>query len=226
MTGPAFDARKQSFGALARSYDSFRPDYPGDALDWFVGGALRTVRDVADVGAGTGILTRQLLERDLHVVAVEPDEAMLAVLARRSPEVRRVRASAEATGLDEHSVDAVAVGQAFHWFDGGGAASEFSRILRPGGVVGVLNNVRDERVTWLGEIGRITGAAEWSEANADDVTALMARLFARVERREFTHEVRMTREQFIGLVSTYSYVNLREDADDVVAAVRAARGRV
>jgi hypothetical protein len=88
-------------------------------------------------------------------------------------------------------------------------------------VVGVLANLRDERVEWLREISKIVGGADWSQSNRDDVAASMAELFPFVQRREFTHAVAMAREDVIGLVGTFSYVRLRDDVDQVNRDVRA-----
>ena len=104
---PSFDARRQSFGAGARAYDRFRPGYPELALEWLFDGARREIHEVADVGAGTGILTRQLIARGLDVVAVEPDGRMLEHLSHTTPLAARVRSSAESIDLGDDAVDAV-----------------------------------------------------------------------------------------------------------------------
>ena len=97
-------------------------------------------RRVADVGAGTGKLTRALLDRGLEVDAVEPDGDMLAELRRVAPEAHAHRAGAEALPLPDASVDVVLAGQAWHWFDHDAAVAEVRRVLRPGGWLGLLWN--------------------------------------------------------------------------------------
>ena len=220
MSRPSFESRKLSFGESADAYDAYRPSYPSGALDWLFSGALRPVLEVADVGAGTGILTRRLVERGLDVVAVDPDDRMLERLGRTSTRVRLVRSSAEQIDLDDDSVDAVTVGQAFHWFDPVRAAAQLRRIVRPGGVVGVLANLRDDRVAWFRELGRVVGGADWSQANQDEVAESMVEHFPNVQRREFANPISMTPDELEQLVGTFSYVRLRDDVAEVVARVR------
>jgi len=102
-------------------------------------------RRVADVGAGTGKLTRVLLATGADVVAVEPAAGMREQLVRSVPDPRLqiVEGTAESLGLPDASLDAVTVAQAFHWFDGPVALREFHRVLRPGGHLAVIFNRRD-----------------------------------------------------------------------------------
>ena len=91
--------------------------------------AIGPGRDVLDLAAGTGKLTRLLVPTGAHVVAVEPVPAMRALLT----DVDALDGTAEAIPLPDASVDAVTVGQAFHWFDPPTALAEIDRVLRPGG---------------------------------------------------------------------------------------------
>ncbi len=105
---------------------------------------------VADVGAGTGILSELLLRHGNPVIAVEPNDSMrvpLELLQRDWPSLQVVAGAAEATTLADASVDFVVVGQAFHWFDPWRTRLEFGRILRPGGRVALVWNVRDKSST-------------------------------------------------------------------------------
>lgn len=126
--------RAQVFGSAAAAYARFRPGYPDVAVDW----ALEPVDDrraphLLDLGAGTGKLTASLVERPaVRVTAVDPDPEMLGELRARFPTVDAVSGSAEAIPLPDGSVDAVLVGQAFHWFDAERAIPELVRVLRPG----------------------------------------------------------------------------------------------
>ncbi|MEJ7702833.1 MAG: class I SAM-dependent methyltransferase [Geodermatophilaceae bacterium] len=99
--------RARSFDGAAALYAGIRPDYPPAALDWLLpAGAWR----VLDLGAGTGKLTRQLVDRGLDVVAVEPSPAMGAQLSAYVPEAELREAAAEAIPLPDDDVDAVVVG--------------------------------------------------------------------------------------------------------------------
>jgi ubiquinone/menaquinone biosynthesis C-methylase UbiE len=121
-----------------------RPGYPQDAIDWLVATlGLGPGRVAVDLAAGTGKLTRRLLPSGARVVAVEPLAEMRAVLAREVPSAEAVSGTAEALPLEDASVDAVTVGQAFHWFDAEPAAAEIARVLRPGGALGLIWNIRD-----------------------------------------------------------------------------------
>ena len=103
-----------SFGAVADVYERGRPQYPAEAIDWLV--PPHATR-VADVGAGTGKLTRQLHERGLDVVAVEPSAGMRGQLRRAVSGVPVLGGTGERIPLADHSVDAVLVAQAWHWVD-------------------------------------------------------------------------------------------------------------
>jgi ubiquinone/menaquinone biosynthesis C-methylase UbiE len=131
----------RSFGRIASDYDAVRPAYAPEALDRAAEALeLGPGARIVDLAAGSGTLTRALAERFRKVVAVEPDEEMRAVLVRRSPQVEVLAGEAEAIPLRDRSADAVFVGDAFHWFDGGAAVAELARVLRPGGGVALLWN--------------------------------------------------------------------------------------
>src|SRR3954454_17109320 len=121
-------------------------------------------RTVLDLGAGTGKLTQRLLELGLDVSAVEPLDEMRALIPAPA---RSMFGTAEAIPLSHASVDAVVVGQAFHWFDAAKALPEMARVLRPGGTVGLLWNMDDDRVPWVSQLCDLTG----SEARASAVVA-------------------------------------------------------
>jgi SAM-dependent methyltransferase len=216
---PTYENRRLSFGSEADRYDAFRPRYPRLALVWALAGASRTVRDVADVGAGTGALTGGLVDLGLSVRAVEPDAGMLAALGERLPDVERHQAAAESLPFDEASLDAVVAGQAWHWFDKEASAAEFGRVLRPGGVVGLLWNVRDDRVDWMARLSDLIEGEDSMRASRTEAHDEIAAVHPGVVRVDVPHRVTMTPEQVVALTSTFSYVRLRDDADDVYAAV-------
>ncbi|HEY5261934.1 MAG TPA: class I SAM-dependent methyltransferase, partial [Solirubrobacteraceae bacterium] len=119
-------AASQGFGRAAEAYEQGRPEYPPETVTWLVERLdLRSGRVVADVGAGTGKLTRALEPSGATLIAVEPVAEMREILARRSPNARVVDAAAEKLPLPDGSVDAIVAGQAFHWFDGRRALREF-----------------------------------------------------------------------------------------------------
>jgi SAM-dependent methyltransferase len=144
--------RGASFGTAAAAYDRLRPSPPPEALDWLLAGDERRVLDLA---AGTGQVTRRLLQRGLDVVAVEPDDRMRELLALRCPEATALAGTAEAIPLPGADVDAVIVGAAWHWFDAAAATAEIARVLRLGGRLGVLFTVLDVYVDWVRELSGI-----------------------------------------------------------------------
>ena len=111
-------------------------------------------RHVLDLGAGTGKLTSVLLDLGLDVTAVEPDDAMRALV---DPRATGLAGTAERVPLADASVDGVLVGQAWHWFDPASAVAEVRRVLRPGGTLGLLWNLLDDGVPWCAEVARLVG---------------------------------------------------------------------
>jgi SAM-dependent methyltransferase len=132
-------------------YVRSRPGYPR-ALTTYLRDRLGLTpeRVVADIGSGTGLLTRMLLEMGNHVHAVEPNREMreaAELLLEEHPGFESHDGSAEATGLADHAIDLVVAAQAFHWFDVDLARQEFRRILTPGGQVALIWNRRKDQGT-------------------------------------------------------------------------------
>ena len=113
---------------------------------------LHQGRAVLDLAAGTGKLTRALTATGAELTAVEPVAGMREQLQRSLPELRVLEGTAEDIPLTDGSVDAVVVGQAFHWFHTPAAAVEIHRVLRPGGGLGVVWNAWDESVPWVSQV--------------------------------------------------------------------------
>jgi SAM-dependent methyltransferase len=136
----------QRFSNRVADYVSARPSYPAALLDLLAAECgLGPGADVADVGAGTGILTRLLLERGARVFAVEPNGPMRAAAAQAlgdRPGFVGVAATAEATTLPDASIDLITASQAFHWFEPAATRREWARILRPGGNAALIWNDR------------------------------------------------------------------------------------
>jgi SAM-dependent methyltransferase len=128
----------RGFAESAEAYERGRPDYPRAALGPL---ALAPGLEVLDLAAGTGKLTRRLVESGATVTAVEPIAEMRAALPES---VRRLDGTAEAIPVEDGSVDLVTVAQAFHWFDGDAALAEIRRVLRPDGRLALLWNRRVE----------------------------------------------------------------------------------
>jgi SAM-dependent methyltransferase len=190
----------RSFDAAAEIYDASRPDYPPVAIEWMLPpGARRAL----DLGAGTGKLTRALVDRGLDVVAVDPSGSMLDVLRREVPGVRVVMAGAEELPLDDGSVDVVTVAQAWHWVDPVRASAEAARVLSPRGTLALAWNIRDESIEWLRRFGEIAG----SERSFRDlgVEPVVGPEFGPLERSVFPWSRSMNRDEVLDLVRSRSW---------------------
>jgi SAM-dependent methyltransferase len=209
--------RALSFGAIAEDYDRFRPGPPLDAVEWLVPQPCRTA---VDIGAGTGALTRVLAPRVGHVVAIEPDRRMGAVLAARVPHADVVTGTAEALPLTDGSVETVVGSSMWHWVDEARAATEAARVLRPGGVLGLLWSGPDRSQGWLADLFARGGRGLTRRAEDDakrrvrhEVRLPADALFAAPETRTLQWSLPVTREQLIGLAGTYSGVIVLPDAE-------------
>jgi SAM-dependent methyltransferase len=202
VTSDAKRQRSLSFGAQAAAYERGRPSYPPEAVSWLLASDTGVpVRDVLDLGAGTGKLTSRLVERGLNVVAVDPLAELLEVLQTTLPDTPALLGTAEQIPLPDNSIDAVLVAQAWHWFDPDRAATEIARVLRPGGRLGLLWNVRDERLGWVKDFGRIIGP-EHDWANKPIV---VPEPFTDVHTHYVEWTNYITREALIDYVASRSY---------------------
>ncbi|MDT0182920.1 class I SAM-dependent methyltransferase [Microbacterium sp. ARD31] len=196
---PAPVDRARSFGSVAEAYDRGRPSYPAEAVAWLAGGEAKVVLELA---AGTGKLTRALVDQGHAVFATEPDEAMLEVLRDRVPEVSAKVATAEEIPANDRSVDVVVVAQAFHWFDPESALPEIARVLKPGGHVALVWNSRDERIPWVRRMGDLLGRQDLDTSSADHL--VHSDLFGFVEEASFKHWQEVNRETVLDLARSRS----------------------
>ena len=207
----------ERFTVRAGSYVGGRPGYPG-ALGELLAARGLLARPCADVGAGTGLFTRSLLDAGATVRAVEPNAAMRAELERelgaavRAGRLRVLPGSAEATGLDATSVGLVACAQSAHWFDPVRAGAEFRRVLAPGGsLLLVWNDWRgsatDGFTRAYGEVVR-----RFSSTPAENATRvpleLVGQFFAGApfEQLTFPNPTAFTLERLQALATSVSYL--------------------
>ncbi|MDR3662910.1 MAG: class I SAM-dependent methyltransferase [Mycobacterium sp.] len=193
---PVTGERSLSFGEQAAAYERGRPSYPPEAIDWLL---PASATDVLDLGAGTGKLTVRLAERGLAVVAVDPIPEMLDVLSGSLPSVPALLGTAEEIPLPDNSVDAVLVAQAWHWFDPERASAEVARVLRPGGRLGLVWNIRDERLGWVKELGRIIGTEH------DPSHSTLSDAFTDIETHRVEWTSYLTPQALLDLVASRSY---------------------
>lgn len=194
-------AAAKGYAQGAAAYVEGRPDYP-PAIDGWLRATLDLGpgRRVVDLGAGTGKFTPCLTATGAQVIAVEPVAAMRAELALRLPEVEARVGTAEAMPLPDASVDAVVCAQSFHWFANARALGEIARVIRPGGRLGLVWNVRDDAVPWVGAFAGILNAHEGNAPRYKDGRwrgLFPADGFGPLEERRFPHSHRGSAEQVL-----------------------------
>ena len=149
---------EDKFNQLADIYEKYRPSYPQEYIkDIITKCHLNAESIVADIGAGTGILTRQFLQNNLKVIGVEPNADMRKILKKLevNQKFRLVEGTAEHTNLEDNNIDLIVVAQAFHWFNKEEFKKECKRILKPNGSVWILWNQLDETKDIIKEQKRI-----------------------------------------------------------------------
>jgi len=194
-------------------YNSARPSYPVAAIDYFVSALkLHRTSRALDLGAGTGIFSRQILPFVGELTAVDPSASMREAMKAESAGIEVLDGSDVSIPLADASIDVVFVAQAFHWFDAPRALAEIHRVLRPEGGLGLIWNERDESVGWVRELNR---AMRWDtqqpyEVGRDFSGAIAAGPFTSIERVRFTHEQTLTREGLYQRVLTTSYISIMD----------------
>ena len=207
-----------SFDRAAEVYERARPEYPAAAVDWLLPAGAKTV---LDLGAGTGKLTRALAARGLEVIAVDPSPKMLEQLRAALPDATVSVGFAEDIPLPDASVDAVVVGQAWHWVDQDVALPSVARVLRPGGTLGLIWNLRDDRVPW---VQRLTVVMHPAEGESFMETGHIERgPFGDIESASFDWSRDFTRDELCDLVRSRSYF-ITAEPDEQAAIVSAVNG--
>ena len=232
-------AAREGFSTDAQTYARGRPEYPAEMLPWLADALGVTASAVAvDLGAGTGKFTKLLVQSGAEVIAVEPIDAMRGQLARSLPEVRALAGSAEAIPLDTASVDALVCAQAFHWFATDAALAEIHRVLKPGGRLGLVWNVRDESVDWVAAITDIVTPYEGDAPRfhkGEWRKPFSGRYFSALERTSFEHrhvgsaqEVILDRflsVSFIAALPAQEKATVADQLSALIASHPALRGR-
>lgn len=202
-----------NFSEQADAYVRSRPSYPASLLNELIADiGLNAGDSVADIGAGTGLFTRLLSERQLSVTAIEPNAEMRAQAARQ-PDEEWIDGTFEATTLDDSSQHWVVAAQAFHWADPTTALPEIRRVLRTGGSFTVLwNNRRNkesEILSWTQEaIRRHVPEFDHNYRLADWTQVLLSTGdFAEVDYRSVPHSVEMSRDRYLKLWQSHNRLN-------------------
>ena len=228
---PSKDERAGSFGAVAAHYERFRPGPPSVAIGWWL---PDRVARVVDLGAGTGALTRLLVDRVDEVIAVEPDARMRAVLREQVPAATAVDGRGESIPLPDASTDAILASSSWHWVDPVAAVAEAARVLVPGGLLGAIWSGPDPEGPFLAQARDLLG--QRAEPAADDVRfgdlifdeslrpEFVLRIpeglpFSEPEHEVFTWDVALDADELIGLLETFSwYITLAPERREQVSA--------
>jgi SAM-dependent methyltransferase len=200
-----------SFGGSAREYDRFRPEPPAEALDWLV---PEKAVSIAEIGAGTGLLTRHLMGRAREVFAIEPDPRMRQVLQESVPSVLALAGRGQAIPLSNDSVYVVIAANSWHWVDQKEGFSEAARVLRSCGTLALLWTGPDRSVEWVSHLmaGGGTMDPEERQRLVQDTHRRHGpempegAPFSDPETRVFRGSWSLTAEELIGLPGTYSQV--------------------
>jgi SAM-dependent methyltransferase len=239
MSGAIHQSAARGFALAPDEYERGRPMYPFAAVRRLVRELrIKPESTVLDLAAGTGKLTRLLAQLGADVVAVEPVVEMRERLVETLPGVRALAGTAEAIPLEDESMEAVTVGQAFHWFDGDAALAEIHRVLRPGKRLGLIWNVKDESVDWVRLLAEIiepyrgtapkVASGSWKEAFE------RTELFTPIERARFAfvHQIdvatvvaRVTSISFIAALDSGVRERIVEQVRELVATHPETRGR-
>lgn len=208
----------QGFAAAADAYERGRPDYPREAVELLVDLLrLGSGAAVLDLGAGTGKMTRLLARIGARPIAVEPVEEMRSKLAEAMPEVTVLDGVAEAIPLADASVDAVVAAQSFHWFHADLALPEIHRVLRPGGRLALVWNMRDTRVDWVARLSAIFDQhgreAPHYREGAWRAALEASPLFAPVAEREVDHTQALDLTGLLERAASISYIAALPDPE-------------
>jgi SAM-dependent methyltransferase len=197
------------FGQVATSYHRMRPSTPPEAVDWLTAGITGTV---LELGAGNGQATEVFVERGLRVHAIEPDARMRAVLGQRCPGVLVLDGSAERIPHEEDSVSGVFAASAWHWFEPKATFAEIARVLRVGGTLGALWNLRAGSEPWTIELDHIMGRPDWSWQHIGAFSVPDGTPFTKPERHVVRSTWSITPEELVESMTSFSYVlSMSED---------------
>ncbi|HWE69558.1 MAG TPA: class I SAM-dependent methyltransferase [Acidimicrobiales bacterium] len=215
---PARDTQgRVGFETASDVYERGRPGYQEDLVSFLVDrSGIGPGTRVLDLAAGTGKFTRQLLPLGAACIAIEPSASMREMLTQVVPGVPVVAGVGEAIPLAAGSMEAVVVAQAFHWFDAPQALAEIARVLRPGGVLSLVWNERDEKDPVMIELSRMT---RWDRCMpypvGMDFSPIIdaSRRFGPVTRSEFHFTQPLDRQALVDQVASRSYVRVLPDED-------------
>jgi ubiquinone/menaquinone biosynthesis C-methylase UbiE len=220
----------RTFDRTAELYERARPGWRVEAVDYVVRElGLHRGATVLDLGAGTGKLTRVLVERFDRVVAVEPLDGMRTVLESLAPRAEALAGEAEQIPLPDSSVDAVFAADAFHWFDGERALAEIARVLRPRGGLALMWNAPDKptepSIAAAGELLNERGSPERQISRYDSGEwrdPFAGSAFEELREARFDNPQVLDREGMLAYLGSMSWIAVLPDDErsDLLEEVR------
>lgn len=209
---------ENKFSGKGKIYSQFRPSYPQECINYLYSSVGITEKSIiADIGSGTGIFTKQLLDMGNTVFAVEPNVDMRTVAENNLSQFKgfkSVNGTAENTSLESGSVDFITVAQAFHWFDVQAFSEECRRILRHGGKVILLWNIRDEGTPLIKDYIALNRkfCPQFNGFTGGSSRCDLSKFYrGEYESKVFKNPLRYDKQQFIGRLLSSSYALKPDD---------------
>lgn len=202
------------FSDKAENYTKYRPNYPDTAINKILENLTSPNQLVAaDIGAGTGISARQLADKGINVIAIEPNAAMRKA-AEKHQNVEWKEGTAEATNLPDASVDLITCFQAFHWFNPEPTLLEFCRILKPQGRLAVvfqdLNREDEFTEIYSQLVSKAANNRPPTDFNSKMEPLKDSEYFRYIDCYKFPCQQKLNLSSLIGLVKSISFISSQE----------------
>ena len=210
---------EERFTSRVSDYAQSRPTYPLDCIKYLLRKGINKNSIIADIGSGTGILSKLLINEVKEIFMVEPNAAMRdysKIYLSNNQNCNFIDANAENTTLKNHSIDAIVVAQAFHWFDIEKCKIEFNRILKPNSNIFLIWNNRLTNTPFLQKYDEILKnlSIDYNKVNHQNLSKKEFDLFFdnNWEKQCFDNYQIFNFEQFIKRVFSSSYTPNKEDS--------------